>query len=99
MPVRLQTGELGPLSSGWPKAPSVTSPRADGHAERITISAEAADLSRDLGPAVGGQVFWYRPAYARGASFEGLSAAAAPRRGVHLAIDAYLRNMELAAAA
>jgi hypothetical protein len=45
-------------------------------------------------------VFWYRPAYARGASFEALStgAAAAPRRGVHLAIDAYLRNMELATA-
>jgi hypothetical protein len=99
--VTLQTGELGPLSSGWPKAHPSASPRADSHGERITISAEAADLSRDLEPAVGGQVFWYRPAYARGASFEGLStsAAAAPRRGVHLAIDAYVRGMELAAAA
>ncbi len=92
-------GSLTALPAAAPARDDETAATA-AHAERITLSAEGRQASRERGPVPRGNVRWYRaaclPVLPRPAP---PSAAPARAHVIHAGVAAYRRAMATAAAA
>jgi len=97
--VTLDLTRIGSLTAPPAAAPA----RDDGaaaaaHAERITLSEDARQSSRQLGPVPRGNVRWYRAAHLPRTPRPAPSADRAPVHAMHAGVATYRRAMARAAA-